>query len=391
MKYVDQINIENKTVLMRTDFNVPLNEQGQVADDTRIKLALPSINYILSKNAKLIICSHMGRPKGKFSPALSLKPVATRLEDLLGRKVKLAPGSIGKDVSKLVSELEPRQILLLENLRFHPEEENNDENFAKELASYADVYVNEAFAVDHRDSASLVAITKNFGLKAAGFGLKKELDYFNQALSAPKSPFVAIFGGAKISTKMSAIRYVGKKADRLIIGGAMANTFFVAQGLNLGKSLYEPEEVAAAKEIEAELKGTGCELVLPIDVIVADKLESGVKTEAVSIDAVSNNKMILDIGPKTVELFQNKLKDAETIVWNGPMGAFETTEFSEGTYSIVDALVHSSALTVVGGGDTDLALHNRHAFDKVSYVSTGGGAFLKLLEGKSLPGVLALD
>ena len=391
MKYIDQLNLSGKRVFIRADLNVPFDDNKNVADDTRIKASLPTINYALEHGASVVLASHLGRPKGKRDDKYSLEPVARRLRDFVKAEVIMAKDCIGEEVTKQAQALKPGQILLLENVRFYNEEEGNDQEFAKKLAALADLYVNDAFATAHRAHASTAAITEFMREKAGGFTLKNELDYFAKAMSNPQRPLVTIFGGSKVSTKMEAIRNVGKTANRIIIGGAMANTFFAADGLNVGKSLYEPEQVENARQIKKELQERGCELVLPVDVVVAEKFEGGVPTRVVATNQIGDNDLALDIGPKSIELFAAKLQDAATIVWNGPVGAFETKEFSAGTYALVDILANAKGLTVVGGGDTDRALHEKHAMEKMGYVSTAGGAFLELLEGKELPAVKALE
>lgn len=391
MKYINQLNLNGKQVFIRADLNVPFDEAGNIADELRIKESLPTIQYALEAGASVVLASHLGRPKGKPDMKYSLRPVGLRLAELTGRRVVFAPDCVGEETKALADQLKPGEVLLLENVRFHPEEEANDVNFAKQLAEMADVYVNDAFATAHRAHASTAAMAAFFKEKAGGFTMKNELEYFNKALSNPERPLIAIFGGAKVSTKMDAIRNVAKKADGIIIGGAMANTFFAAQGRSVGTSLFEPEQLKNAHEIETELKSSGCALHLPVDAVVAAEMKAGVTTEICDIASIPSTKKMLDIGPKSIEAFQRALSSAKTIVWNGPMGAFEIDEFSAGTYAIVDALANSKALTVVGGGDTDLALHKRHAMEKMSYVSTAGGAFLELLEGKILPAVEALE
>lgn len=391
MKYIDELELSGKTVFIRADLNVPFDKAGQIADDNRIRASLPTIEHALKQGAKIVLASHLGRPDGVRNEKYSLKPVAKRVAELTHAPVIMAEDCIGEAVEKQASLLKPGEILLLENLRFHAAEEANDPTFSEALGKLAQVYVNDAFATAHRKHASTAGITKFIATKAGGFTLKHELGYFNKAFKEPARPFLAIFGGSKVSTKMEAIRFVGQRADMLIIGGAMANTFFVADGLQVGRSLYEPEEVENARQIKKELAERGCELLLPVDVVVADELKSGVPTKVVPITGIEPNAMALDVGPESVGRFAGAIERAKTIVWNGPMGAFETEEFSAGTFHIVDALAASSAMTVVGGGDTDLALHQRHAFDKMSYVSTAGGAFLKLLEGKELPAVKALE
>jgi phosphoglycerate kinase len=321
---------------------------------------------------------------------LSLAPVATRLSELLGVEVRLAPDCIGSETEQLAAELQPSQVLLLENLRFHNEEEKNDPEFSKQLAALAEVYVNDAFGTAHRAHASTEGITHFIKECAGGLVLKKELDYFAKALHKPARPLVTIFGGAKISTKMKALRNVALKADKILVGGAMANTFLAARGFSIGKSLFEPDQIESAREAEEYINSADCELFLPVDLIIAPELKTGVETSTCSADAIPGNMMALDIGPESLEQFKSALRGAGTIVWNGPMGAFETPEFSSGTYGIIDALAESPGMTVVGGGETDQALHERQAVGKMSFVSTGGGAFLQLLEGTPLPAVEAL-
>lgn len=394
MQYIDQLDqssLKGKKVFIRADLNVPIGNDGEVADNTRIVASIPTIKYATDAGASVVLASHLGRPKGAVNKKYSLAPVAKRLRELMGVDVIMANDCIGQEVINAAQNLKPGQILLLENLRFHNEEEANDEQFAKQLGALADVYANDAFATAHRAHASTAGITKFVNIKVGGFTLKEELEYFAKAFTNPKRPLVAIFGGAKVSTKMDALRHVGQNANRIIIGGAMANTFFVAAGYNVGLSLYEQTEVQNARTIKEQLEKAGCEVVLPVDVVIAKELKSGIATTVVSVDSIPENEMALDIGPKSVELFRSKLSDSGTIVWNGPMGAFETPEFASGTYAIVDILIDSPALTVVGGGDTDRALHDKHAIDKMGYVSTAGGAFLELLEGKTLPAVAALE
>ena len=390
MKFIDEVPLAGKRVLIRADFDVPLNEKGEIVNDTRIQAALPTIALAVKAKAKVILAAHMGRPKGKDSK-LSLKPVQAELSKLLGTTVVFSEDCIGPEAERLSSELREGEILLLENVRFHSEEEKNGEEFAKALARHADIYVNNAFATAHRAHASTAGIVPHVPVAVGGLTLKNELSYFSKAFDDPARPLIAIFGGAKVSTKIDAIRHVGKKADKVIVGGAMANTFFAARGYGLGKSLFEPEVIETAKATEKELAASGCELLLPLDVVVAKELRSGVATSVVSVQEIPEDQMALDIGPKTIALFQSAILNAKTIIWNGPMGAFETKEFSKGTHALVHALSESPALTVVGGGDTDLALEQCHAADKMDYVSTAGGAFLCLLEGASLPAVEALN
>ncbi len=391
MKTIEDLNLDNKKVIIRCDLDVPLNSDGSIADDHRIKSALDTIKFAKERNAKIIILGHMGRPKGKVVPELSLKIVAKRMSELLKSDVSFAEDCIGPKAEDQISKLKAGEVLLLENVRFHSGEEANDPTFSKQLADLGEVYVNNAFATAHRAHASTAGIPALISEKGAGFTLRDEVEYFNRSVRTPKKPFLAIFGGAKVSTKIAAIKNVGKVADAVIVGGAMANTFFLAMGYPVGKSLAEPDLVDLAKDTLKWFKENDKQLLLPTDVVIADALKSGLTTEVVSADKIPTDKMALDIGPKSLEIFQVAIKNARTIVWNGPMGAFETEEFSNGTYSLVDMLCASEALTVVGGGDTDLALHNKHAFDRMSFVSTAGGAFLEMLEGKKLPGVEALN
>ncbi len=386
MRYIDELQLENKRVFIRADLNVPLDDNGQIAEETRITASLPTIKKALAGGGRVIVASHLGRPKGRDASA-SLKPVAERLAKHLGIPVTLADDCVGDSVKAKVNTLKVGDVLLLENLRFHKEEEKNDPAFAAQLAELADVYINDAFATAHRAHASTAGMVNLVKEAAGGYTLKDELSFFAKAFENPERPLVAIFGGAKVSSKITAIKNVGTRANRIILGGAMANTFFAADGLSVGKSLYEPEHLDTARDTKKFLAEHGCELVLPVDVVVASEMKSGVATKIVPISAIPSDMMALDVGPKSVELFGNTISDAKTIIWNGPVGAFEIDEFAAGTFGLIDKLIDSKALRVVGGGDTDLALHKRHALDKMSYVSTAGGAFLCLLEGELLPAV----
>lgn len=391
MKCIDQLSLTGKKVFIRADLNVPLRDDKSVADETRIRAALDTVSYAIKEGAKVIVCSHLGRPDGKRDLDYSLAPVAKVMSQILSIPVKLAPDCIGAQVTALANALQNGEVLLLENLRFHSEEEANDSEFAQALGSLAEVYINDAFATAHRAHASTAGITKFVSEKAGGFTMTRELDYFTKAFRQPTRPLAVIFGGAKVSTKMAAIRNVVKNADCVVIGGAMANTFFAAKGAAVGKSLHEPSEFDAVLEIEKTAKANNCTIVLPTDVVVAKEMKTGVATRITSINDIASDESAFDIGPNTVATIKKTLENAKTIVWNGPMGAFEIPEFSAGTYAIVDLLIESPARTVVGGGDTDRALHERHALEKMDYVSTAGGAFLKLLEGKELPAVKALE
>lgn len=391
MKTIEDLDLTSKKVLVRCDLDVPMNKDGTIADDHRIKASVDTINYLREKNAKIIVAGHMGRPKGERVSALSLSPVADRLKELLNTDLVFLSECIGPEVENAVSNLKDGEIIVLENVRYHKGEEKNDADFSKSLAALCDVYVNNAFATAHRAHASTVGITAFVKEKAAGFTLRDEVEYFNRSCSSPKRPLLAIFGGAKVSSKIKAIKNVGKVADSVLVGGAMANTFLKAQGYNIGSSLYEEELLETARETLEWFNSNDKQLLLPVDVVIAPELKTGIETQIVSIDAIPDKMLALDIGPKSLELFKKAIASSNTIIWNGPMGVFEMPEFSNGTFGIVDALCESPALTVVGGGDTDLALHEKKAFDKMDFVSTGGGAFLTLLEGEALPALEALN
>jgi phosphoglycerate kinase len=391
MKNIRDLDIKEKKVLIRVDCNVPLDEHGNITDDIRIRGVLPTINYALDENAKVIICSHMGRPKGQYQKEFSLAPVAKRLSRLLDKEVKLAPDCIGAEVETMVSQMAQGDVLLLENLRFHAEEKKNDPEFCKQLAKLADVYINDAFAVAHRGHASVVGVVEYFKDYAAGFLLQQEMDYFNRSVSNPSRPLVAIVGGAKVSSKLGALRNMIDRVDKMIIGGAMANTFLKAQGYGVGSSRVEDDLLDTANELIAKAQKQGVKLYLPVDCIVAARFDPKAETRRTTAQEVPENWMILDIGPASTMLFGESLEDAGTIIWNGPMGAFEMEAFAKGTMAMVRKLASSRALTIVGGGDTDVAVHSAGESSNISYISTGGGAFLMLMEGKVLPGVAALE
>lgn len=391
MKFIDEIDIRQKKVLFRFDFNVPLDASLKITDDTRIKEALPSIRYALDREARVIVMSHLGRPKGKVVPEMGLAPVAKRLAELLGKEVLLAPDCIGDPVRKMADALQPREVLLLENLRFHREEEKNDEAFAAELARIADVYIDDAFGNAHRAHASNVGITAFVPVCAAGFLVKRELAYFKNALVKPARPFVAIVGGSKVSGKLEAVSHLIKNVDKMIIGGGMAFTFLKAQGLDVGKSLVEDDLLGTAKEVMAMAKELGVQFYLPVDCVAAENRDAGASARTVAVEGMAPDEMGLDIGPATIALFGDALTDAKTIVWNGPMGVYEIDAFSLGTTAMAHRVANSPALTIVGGGDTGVAIQQSGESDKVTFISTGGGASLELLEGKVLPAVAALD
>ncbi|MFO7930419.1 MAG: phosphoglycerate kinase [Thermodesulfobacteriota bacterium] len=390
MKSVKELDLEGKKVLVRVDLNVPLDEHQNITDDTRIREVLPTLHYILDHRGSLVIMSHMGRPKGKRVEELSLAPVAKRLGRLLGQDVELAPDCAGDEVEKQVAGMGENEVVLLENLRFHAGEEKNDPEFASKLASLADVYVNDAFAVSHRAHASVEGIVHHFKEAAAGFLLLKELKYFKDAMEKPRRPLVAIIGGAKVSGKFGALENMLSRVNKFIIGGAMANAFLKSIGFDLGRSKVEDELVDAAGELRQRAIKEGIKFYLPVDAVVAPEPDPKAETKIVPIQEIPENWMALDIGPATSRLFDEALYNAKTIVWNGPMGMFEIDAFSRGTISMVYSVADSYALSIVGGGDTDVAIHSTGQTDRFSYISTGGGAFLQLLEGKPLPGVEAL-
>jgi phosphoglycerate kinase len=381
---------QGKRVFIRADFNVPIDENGNITDDTRIRSTLPTINYALDAGAKVILASHLGRPKGKPSPKYSLAPVATRLSRLLSKEVAFAKDCVGPDVEHLVQGMRPGDVLLLENLRFHVEEEKNDEAFSKALAALADVYVNDAFGTAHRAHASTFGITKHVQVSVAGFLMKKEIEYLQKAVANPIRPFVAILGGAKVSGKIGVIENLKDKVDKVIVGGAMAFTFNKAWGDEVGNSLVEPDMLETAMRIRNSAREKGVKFYLPVDFVVAENMNDGAETKIVTSQEIPKGWVGLDIGPATVRLFAEAIQDAKTIIWNGPMGMFEKDAYSRGTFAIARAVADAYATTIVGGGDTDVAVHKAGVSDSISFISTGGGASLELLEGKVLPGLAAL-
>lgn len=389
-KTIDKVDIKNKRIFIRADFNVPLDENGNITDDSRIRATLPTINYAIDEAAKVILASHLGRPKGKPDQKYSLAPVAKRLNRLLNKEVKFLKNCIGPDVEHTVKGMRPGDVVLLENLRFHPEEEKNDEGFSKALASLADVYVNDAFGTAHRAHASTYGITKHIKYSVAGFLMKKEIDYLQKTVANPIRPFVAILGGAKVSGKIGVIENLKDKVDKVIVGGAMAFTFIKAAGLETGNSLVEPEMMDIARRIEQGVRQRGVKFYLPVDFVVAEGMNDGAETKIVTSQEIPKGWVGLDIGPATTRLFSEAIQDAKTIIWNGPMGMFEKDAYSRGTFAIARAVADAYATTIVGGGDTDVAVHRAGVSDSITFISTGGGASLELLEGKELPGLAAL-
>lgn len=386
---IKDVVVADKRVLVRVDFNVPLTAEGQVSDDTRIVAALPTIRYLVDQQAKVILMSHLGRPKGKIDPKFSLQPVAARLSELLELPVAFAADCVGEVAQAAVAKLAAGEVLLLENLRFHAAEEKNEAEFAEQLAKLGDIYVNDAFGTAHRAHASTEGVTQYLQPAACGFLLEKEIKFLGEALANPARPFVAILGGAKVSDKIAVVQNLLSKVDSLLIGGGMANTFLVAQGKQLGKSLVETERVTLAKELLEQATRQGVQLHLPIDAVVAPSLDSE-SAQVVSIDAVPAEAMVLDIGPATRKHFAALLTDAKLIVWNGPMGVFERANFAAGTRSLAEAIANTQAISIVGGGDSAAAIAQAGLADAITHISTGGGASLEFLEGKELPGVAAL-
>lgn len=384
-KTIKDIDVNNKRVLVRVDFNVPI-KNGQVNDDTRIRAALPTIRYLLDHGAAVILCSHLGRPKGRVNPEFSLKPVADHLQKLIDQPVSFSEDCIGSAAEKAAAVLEPGQILLLENTRFHPEEEKNDPAMAKQLASLADIYVNDAFGAAHRAHASTEGVA-GYLPAVAGLLMEKEIRYLGEAIASPSHPFVAILGGAKVSDKIGVIRNLLEKTDTILIGGGMANTFFKAKGIETGDSLVEDDVLDTARDL---LKEAGDKLRLPQDMVIADQFDAQADARVLPAGNVPGGWRILDIGPETVKDYSQVLSGAKTIVWNGPMGVFEFPKFAAGTYGIAKAVAKSDAVSIIGGGESVAAIQQSGLADKITHISTGGGASLEMLEGKTLPGLAAL-
>ena len=387
---LSDISISGKRCLIRADLNVPIDENGVITDDNRIKAFIPTLKFVLENGGSAVVMSHLGDP-GKGEPAQSLQPVAKRLAELVGVDVAMAKDCIGPDVQRLANDLLPGQVLLLENLRNHSGEKKNDPEFSKQIASLGQIYINDAFATAHRAHASMVGVPELMKEKVAGLLVEKELDFFDKALTSPKRPLAVVLGGSKVSSKLNVLINIAHKADTLIIGGAMANTFLAAQGFQVGRSLYEPDLLSKALELLGTLARRECKVYLPVDVLVAPSLSSKGLSRAVTVQEIPADTMIVDIGPATRLLYREALQRAETILWNGPMGAFEQEEFSKGTTDMIETVASSHAVSVVGGGDTDAAIHHMQLGHKFSYISTAGGAFLALLEGQKLPALAALE
>ncbi|MBF0506095.1 MAG: phosphoglycerate kinase [Nitrospirae bacterium] len=386
---IEDLQIKGKRVFIRADFNVPLDDNMVITDDSRIRSTLPTINYAIDEGAKVILASHLGRPKGKVEPRFSLAPVVKRLQRLLNKEVLFVSDCVGPQAENIVSKMKEGDVVLLENLRFHPEEEKNDEAFAKSLAALADFFVNDAFGAAHRSHASTVGITK-FLPSAAGFLMKKEIEYLKGVIENPVRPLVAILGGAKVSGKIGVLENLANKVDKVIVGGGMAFTFLKALGQEIGDSLVETEMIDLAKSIMEKLRRSNVKFYLPVDCVIAQTIEAGAETKIVTTQEIPRAWRALDIGPASVKLFSEALQNAKTVIWNGPMGVFEIDAFSRGTFAIAHAVTDAYALSIVGGGDTDYAVHKAGVSDSITFISTGGGASLQLLEGKNLPGISAL-
>lgn len=391
MKSIRDIQLDGKLVLLRADFNVPMDDTRHITDDIRIRMVLPTIRHILQEKGRLIICSHMGRPKGERVEEFSLAPVARHLETLLGLKVVLAADCIGEEVESLVETMADGEVVLLENLRFHKEETTNDPAFSAKLAKLADVYINDAFAVSHRVHSSVVGVAELVEEKGAGFLLQTEMDYFYKSMAEPIRPLVAVVGGAKVSSKLGALENMLEKVDRMIIGGAMANTFLKSMGIDIGGSKVEDDLLQKARQFVDAAEEKGVKLYLPVDFVVADRFAADAVTKNVTFRDVPAGWMALDIGPASSIFFSEAMDDAKTIIWNGPMGAFEMDAFSRGTMCMCQKIASSHALSIIGGGDSNAAVKKAGEERNISYMSTGGGAFLTLMEGKTLPGVEVLS
>ncbi len=391
MKYIDQMEMKGKRVFLRVDFNVPMDKEGNVTSDKRVRASIPTIKYALEQGAKLIIASHLGRPKGKRVEEMSLKPVVKVLSDLVKNPVTFLDDCVGSAVEQAVAKMKEGDILLLENLRFHPGEDKNDTEFARQLAVFCDIYIDDAFAVSHRAAASNSAITEFVPICAAGFLMKNEVEYFKKAMVNPAKPLAAIIGGAKVSDKISLLENLIGKVDKIIVGGGMAFTFLRAAGHETGKSLCEEDMLDTARKIVDKAKQKNVQFLLPVDAVIAQTATAEAEAKVCGVQEIPKEWIGLDIGPATIASFSDALKEVKTIIWNGPMGMFELAPFSKGTFELAAAVANSGAVSIIGGGDTDTAIKKAGLTAKMSYISTGGGAFLEWLEGKTLPGIAALE
>ncbi len=392
IRYIDQLaDLKDKKVFIRVDFNVPQDSKGNITEDTRITGALPTIRYAIEQGAKVVLASHLGRPKGEKNEKYSMVPAAKRLSELLGRKVKQASDCFGEEVTREIDAMKSGEVLMLENVRFYPGEEKNDHQFAQQLANGCQVYVNDAFAVSHRAHASVEAITRVIPTVVAGFLMRNEMTFFDKAMQNPVRPLVAILGGAKVSGKLEVLEKLMNKVDKVVIGGGMAFTFLKSMGYSVGASKVEDELLPTAKKIMDKARKKGIMFYLPVDCVVANAFEASATNFITTVQEIPEGWLALDIGPASATLFTETLRDAKTVIWNGPMGVFEMDAFARGTFAVAEAVASAFATTIIGGGDTDSAVRKAGVESKVSYISTGGGAFLELLEGKVLPGVKALD
>ena len=392
IRYIDEIkDLKGKKVFIRVDFNVPQDDKGNITEDTRISGAVPTIKYAMEQGAMVVLASHLGRPKGEKKSKYTMAPATKRLSELLGKKITQAPDCFGPDVDALIDGMKPGEAVMLENVRFYPGEEKNDSDFAVKLSNGCEIYVNDAFAVSHRAHASVEAITKNIPTIVAGFLMKNEMTFFDKAMQNPVRPLVAILGGAKVSGKLEVLETLLNKVDKVVIGGGMAFTFLKAMGYSVGKSLVEDELIPTARKIMEKASKKGVMFYLPVDCVVANAFEASATNFITTAQEIPEGWMALDIGPASTTLFAETLRDAKTVIWNGPMGVFEMDAFSRGTYAVAESVANCFATTIIGGGDTDSAVRKAGVENRVSYISTGGGAFLELLEGKTLPGVKALE